>query len=145
MGISHIDWKMYHHIIILVVAAIFFSISKSVPNPQFRRWGQINGGFYPSNGGNGGYFPGNNGGFFPSNGGNGGYFPGNNGGNGGYFPGNNGGYYPGSSSGTGRRPYYYGGGYRYGRFGKWSQRSYNFVGILFDVKNLFSFDVINLN
>ena len=100
---------MYHHIIILVVAAIFFSISKSVPNPQFRRWGQINGGFYPSNGGNGGYFPGNNGGFFPSNGGNGGYFPGNNGGNGGYFPGNNGGYYPGSSSGTGRRPYYYGG------------------------------------
>ena len=100
---------MYHHITILVVAAAFFSVSQSVPNPQFRRWGQINGGFYPSNGGNGGYFPGNNGGFFPSNGGNGGYFPGNNGGNGGYFPGNNGGYYPGTSSGTGRRPYYYGG------------------------------------
>merc|ERR1712179_101379 len=118
---------MRNHIVVLSILAIFLSSSLSIPNPQFRRWGEINGGFYPSNGGNGGYFPGGNGGnggyfpgknggFYPSNGGNGGYFPGNNGGNGGYFPGNNGGFYP--SSGTGRRPYYYGGRFRYGQIGK---------------------------
>ena len=101
---------MYKHTTLLFVATVVFSFALTIPTPQFRRWGEINGAFYPSNGGNGGYFPGNggNGGYFPGNGGNGGYFPGN-GGNGGYFPGNNGGYYPGYSSGTGRRPHYYGG------------------------------------